>query len=86
VRPFDDDPYGPPEDRRATVARETARLKMSPPESPEVTARREREAKAKLKRADQFWGIEPGDLIPDIYKRKRPQMSAGDPEGDMDVG
>jgi hypothetical protein len=75
------------EDRKATWNRYFGDMNLAPPpESPEVTARREREAKAKLKRADEFWGIEPGDLIPDIYKRKRPQVSVGDPEGDDDIG
>lgn len=72
--------FKPPRDRKAFIAEELARL-VTPDNSdpPEIAERKAREAKAKLRGQDQlfgnYWGASLG--VP---------WSAGDPEGDADVG
>lgn len=78
---FDDESFfRQPRDRKAFIASELERL-VTPDNSdpPEVAARKKREAAANLKRQDElfgnYWGASLG--VP---------WSAGDPEGDADVG
>lgn len=70
--------YG--EDRKTTWNRYFGSMNLEPPaEAQEVTARREREAKDKLKRHDERWGLDGfGSALPRY-------VSAGDREGDSDV-
>lgn len=88
---FDD--YGDPENRATIVKRELAKVGLSletkdvlggAPESPEVEARKAAEAKQRLARHDERWGVTIGCTIPG-YKIPRPIATAGDADGDRDV-
>lgn len=75
---FDEDPYAPQEDRRATVKRELARLNTTPPESPEQAQRKAKASKERLRRHDELFHL-------DGWGSGLPHVTAGDPDGDRDV-
>lgn len=72
------DDYGEPENRKAFVTRELARLNLTPaPEDPAVTERKAREAKHRLEQHDKLFGITRGCTL-EGYQVNRPGFTAGD--------
>jgi hypothetical protein len=75
--------FGEPENKRAAVERHLARLNTTADEAehPAVTARKAREAAARLAQHDELFGVYPGCTLgapPPPDKLPKPRYTAGD--------
>jgi hypothetical protein len=88
---WDDWDYGEPENRPAAVERHLNRIGLSlklgnttklgeTAEPVEVTERKAREAKERLARHDQLFGLD-GTLEESLQRVSRPHYGVGDPDG-----
>lgn len=86
---FDEDPYAPQEDRRATVKRHLARLRPAPkPPEPHNYPRKPEH----LTFPNDFVRFVDSGQVMTVtlaaqlgYKIPKPHVTAGDPDGDRDV-